>query len=354
MTNKILISTLDIIDLPLSGKMLIEASAGTGKTFSLIIIYLRLILGIGKIDKIQRPFLVQEILVVTFTEHSKEELKKRIKKYINYFKEVCINKKSNDTTLQYLFNKIKNVDKAINLLIQAEQSISELAIYTIHGFCYQTLTVNTFSSNIYFQKKIITNKYNLYLKSSNIFWNQYFYNLSDNISNIIIKYFQSPGSILNNILPILSYDDNIKKISKRKKLNIILLYNKLIKKIKNIKSQWLNYHKEIVVLINQSNVNKRSYTKSNLSRWINIITMWSSKSTKDFDVPKELKYFQQNYLISKTPIGQIPKSIIFEIIEEFLKIKFSLKTPFLIEAIIQIKKIFNKEKKNKKYLNLTI
>ncbi|XBC41667.1 MAG: UvrD-helicase domain-containing protein [Buchnera aphidicola (Kaburagia rhusicola rhusicola)] len=93
------ISTNDVVNLPLSGKILIEASAGTGKTFSLIIIYLRLILGIGKISNIHRTFLIKEILVVTFTEHSKEEIKNRIKKYIFEFKKIC--KKKKVTTLYY-------------------------------------------------------------------------------------------------------------------------------------------------------------------------------------------------------------------------------------------------------------
>ncbi|XBC38067.1 MAG: UvrD-helicase domain-containing protein [Buchnera aphidicola (Floraphis choui)] len=95
-----LISTLDITNLPLSGKILIEASAGTGKTFSLIILYLRLILGIGKINEAYKTLSIEEILVVTFTEHSKEDLKNKIKKYIYDFRIACIKKKV--ITLYYI------------------------------------------------------------------------------------------------------------------------------------------------------------------------------------------------------------------------------------------------------------
>ena len=39
--------TLDPLRLPLQGERLIEASAGTGKTFTIAALYLRLLLGLG-------------------------------------------------------------------------------------------------------------------------------------------------------------------------------------------------------------------------------------------------------------------------------------------------------------------
>ncbi|XBC37553.1 MAG: UvrD-helicase domain-containing protein [Buchnera aphidicola (Meitanaphis microgallis)] len=99
MKNITSISTYDTINLPLSGKILLEASAGTGKTFSIIIFYLRLILGVGKINHIHQTLSIKEILVVTFTKHSKEELKNRIQKYIYEFRITCQKKKQ--ITLHY-------------------------------------------------------------------------------------------------------------------------------------------------------------------------------------------------------------------------------------------------------------
>src|SRR5690242_11090439 len=55
----------------LSGVTLIEASAGTGKTFTIAGLFLRLIL--------ERQFSVSEILVVTYTEAATEELRGRIR-----------------------------------------------------------------------------------------------------------------------------------------------------------------------------------------------------------------------------------------------------------------------------------
>src|SRR5699024_5117501 len=57
--------------LPLHGLRLIEASAGTGKTFSLAGLYLRLI--------VERNANVRDILVMTFTRAATQELRERIR-----------------------------------------------------------------------------------------------------------------------------------------------------------------------------------------------------------------------------------------------------------------------------------
>lgn len=60
--------SLDPLRLPLIGERLIEASAGTGKTFTIAALYLRLLLGLGGEAAQPRAISVEELLVVTFTE----------------------------------------------------------------------------------------------------------------------------------------------------------------------------------------------------------------------------------------------------------------------------------------------
>ncbi|MEQ8513966.1 MAG: UvrD-helicase domain-containing protein, partial [Chromatocurvus sp.] len=73
--------------LPLRGSQLIEASAGTGKTFTIALLYVRLVLGHGQPDSetsrsdngFARPLVPPDILVVTFTEAASLELRDRIR-----------------------------------------------------------------------------------------------------------------------------------------------------------------------------------------------------------------------------------------------------------------------------------
>ena len=65
---------LNVFDCPLQDLSLIEASAGTGKTWNICVLYLRLLL--------EKNLTVQQILVVTFTNAATAELRERIRSRI--------------------------------------------------------------------------------------------------------------------------------------------------------------------------------------------------------------------------------------------------------------------------------
>ena len=73
----------EAVSFPLSGRRLIEASAGTGKTYSITSLYIRLLLGHGNANSgFGRALKVNEILVVTFTNAATAELRGRIRERI--------------------------------------------------------------------------------------------------------------------------------------------------------------------------------------------------------------------------------------------------------------------------------
>ncbi len=65
---------LDVHNISLKGYNLIEASAGTGKTYSIAILTLRLIL--------EQPITINQILLVTFTKAAVAELQVRIRLFV--------------------------------------------------------------------------------------------------------------------------------------------------------------------------------------------------------------------------------------------------------------------------------
>ena len=71
------VQQLDPVRFPLSKTRLIEASAGTGKTYQIANLYVRLVLGLDNVNKLPLP--VEKILVVTFTNAATDELRGRIR-----------------------------------------------------------------------------------------------------------------------------------------------------------------------------------------------------------------------------------------------------------------------------------
>jgi len=65
------LAPLDWQRVPLDGRVLIEASAGTGKTYQIGLIYLRVLL--------ERPLGVEQVVVATFTDAAAQELRDRLR-----------------------------------------------------------------------------------------------------------------------------------------------------------------------------------------------------------------------------------------------------------------------------------
>lgn len=333
---------LNIFNISIHGINLIEASAGTGKTTAIILIYLRLLLGIGNKKNI-KPLLIQEILIVTFTNFAKNEICKRIKKNIEELHLYCITKKTNNYILQPFLNKIKNLKQAIYILEQAQKNISYISVYTIHGFCKDILKLNLFNIN----QKIIENENELYLQATEDFWRSYLYPLPKNIINIILKDYKHPKSLLSELKSIFNFNVIYFKKKFTKNQSITSCHDNNIKIINIFKKKWLNYHIVILNIINSLKLNKKIYNEFNITRWEKNITKWAQTKTENYQIPFELKYFLKKQIIKKTINNYVPYHVFFEDIEIIIKKNFSLKDIFLFKAIKTITKTVKKEKKKK-------
>ncbi|WP_017445445.1 exodeoxyribonuclease V subunit beta [Gayadomonas joobiniege] len=128
---------LAVETMQLAGRHLIEASAGTGKTFNITRIYLRLLL--------EKQLNVQQILVMTFTKAATEELKGRIERELRAALEKWGEQK--DPFFQYLYQAV-DAEQAQLLLKSALLELDDAAIFTIHGFCSRVLKQQAFASGL--------------------------------------------------------------------------------------------------------------------------------------------------------------------------------------------------------------
>ncbi len=133
-------------EVTLEGRHLVEASAGSGKTYNIVRIYLRLVL--------QLDAKLEKILVVTFTEAAAAELNERIRDLLVLAVSVLEGTQS-DSELTEFFATRSNPDKDRHILNLAIRSFDRARISTIHGFCHKILTEFAFLAGQSFTQKLV-------------------------------------------------------------------------------------------------------------------------------------------------------------------------------------------------------
>ena len=122
----------------------IEASAGTGKTFSLVELVLELIL--------EQQIPLKKILLVTFTEKATSELKIRLRSKFNNFLEAFENK--DDLLREIPDGPFWEIDyEKKNLIKAALLDFESTQIFTIHGFCKRILSEFAFENRQLFEQE---------------------------------------------------------------------------------------------------------------------------------------------------------------------------------------------------------
>ncbi len=164
---------LDPLRLPLRGARLIEAGAGTGKTWSIAALYVRLVLGHGGEAAFARPLVPPEILVVTFTEAATEELRARIRVRLAEaaaaFRAVSFPADDFLAALRAGHERDAWPECALRLERAAEW-MDEAAISTIHAWCQRMLHEHAFDSGSLFEQRLEAERGELLAEVTRDYW----------------------------------------------------------------------------------------------------------------------------------------------------------------------------------------
>ncbi len=135
-----LFKEFDAATTPIEGHMLLEASAGTGKTYSLMRVLLRLL--------VEKGIELDRILVVTFTNAATDELSSRLRSNLTeLIEQIRLKKNGSFNDLLDSWEEKKYCSAEILEKLQtALNKIDDAAIFTIHGFCQRILQDFVFSS----------------------------------------------------------------------------------------------------------------------------------------------------------------------------------------------------------------
>lgn len=191
---------------PLRGSRLIEASAGTGKTFTISALYLRLVLGHGEgAIGFGRELLPPEILVVTFTDAATRELRERIRARLVQAARVFRAEEAGDDLLQQLRGDFmpERWPACARRLDIAAQWMDEAAVSTIHGWCQRMLREHAFDSGSLFEQRLETDHGELLAEVARDYWRQQCYPLDGAALDWVIAHWQHPDSLPGRVRPLL-------------------------------------------------------------------------------------------------------------------------------------------------------
>ena len=161
-----------------TGVQLIEASAGTGKTYSITSLYLRLLL--------ERRLSVEQILVVTFTEAATAELHERIRARLRSAVLAFENQQGGDDPfLGQLLERSADPEADRRLLARAVSDIDKAAVSTIHGFAHRVLQQHALETGLLFELELTGATEVLVREITDDYWSGFFYDLDHRLASLV-------------------------------------------------------------------------------------------------------------------------------------------------------------------------
>lgn len=195
---------LNALDCPLTGVQLIEASAGTGKTYTITSLYLRLILGVG-----YQALAPDQILVVTFTNAATDELRGRIRSRLRQAELYLLGSEQAraakpDAFIDALLPDNNHHAEALRRLRDAQLLMDNAAIYTIHGFCQRVLSQYAFESGQNFEHEFVLSDQELTALAVRDVWRQKIYALQGDFLYAWLDAYKTPENLHSAMQNLLS------------------------------------------------------------------------------------------------------------------------------------------------------
>lgn len=199
---------LDPITLPLAGSRLVEASAGTGKTWTIAALVVRLVLGHGA----PRPYTPAEILVMTFTRAATRELSDRIRGRLVQAAAVFRGEAAppaGDGFLPALLAAYADPAdaaerrRAAARLAAAAEAMDEAAVHTIDAWCQRMLREHAFDSGSDFELELLADESALFETAVQDWWREAVYPLDDADAAALLALWPGVEALARDLRPLM-------------------------------------------------------------------------------------------------------------------------------------------------------
>ncbi len=292
-----------VMTFPLHGTHLLEASAGTGKTWNMASLYVRFILGH---ERDRGGLIPRDLLVVTFTRAATQELQDRIRHRLNetarFIETLSVsagsledshNAMSGDALLDglkdyYLEHPDHQTGDAYRLHLAAD-SMDDAAIHTIHGWCQRMLKQHAFDSGSLFDLTLETDEGERLRACVRDFWRTCIYPLSRKDLRWIHLVAKDPESLLSAIkdllmlpteaLHALAGDAGMTTNRLDKALHALDIWSEERTRLEDqLRQLWASDGPAIISILEKAkaagDLNNQVYNV-NYTRWVDAIIAWS-------------------------------------------------------------------------------
>ncbi|MBV6754599.1 exodeoxyribonuclease V subunit beta [Pseudomonas chlororaphis] len=273
---------------PLRGSQLIEASAGTGKTFTISALYLRLVLGHGGEDSgFGRELLPPQILVVTFTDAATQELRDRIRTRLaeaaRFFRDEI---PATDALIAQLRDEYpaEHWPACANRLDIAAQWMDEAAVSTIHGWCQRMLREHAFDSGSLFTQTLETDHSELLGEVLRDYWRLFCYKMHGDALNWVRANWGGPAALLPRVRALFGSErrnDNLQEPAELIESCIQERRQALVQ----LKAPWRQWATELRDICLQGVANKtvdgRKMQARYFEPWFEKLSAWAEDETQE-------------------------------------------------------------------------
>ncbi len=343
----------DILNVPLSGTALVEAAAGTGKTYAIVGLYLRLVAEQG-LD-------VDQILVVTFTEAATQELKEKIRSALRRaFMAFRHGVSTGDPVVDGLAEKLQEKrDLVARRFYRALVSFDDSAVFTIHGFCSRVLGEHAFESGALFDSRLVTNQDDLKRMVAEDFWRINICNSSPVFTNYILEKGSLSPETLSSLLASRGGHHEIKlvpdpdeRVDTKKEEALFL------KQFKKVVEQWEEHGKEICTILREhESLMRNKYRRDWVDGWIGAMENYLGSEIPSPELFAKFEKFTAKGIAEGSKNGFTPvEHDFFKVCQKFSKTAANLKALF-DRRVALLKSRFLKYaqqelKKRKRFLNV--
>ena len=306
---------MDVLNTPLQGLNLVEASAGTGKTHTLTTLYLRLVL--------ERELEPDAILVMTYTKAATAELKQRIRGRLATLRDGLKSGEFKDETLAGLAAAQPDPQRALQLLELALAGFDQAAIFTIHGFCQRVLTEQAFETGQAFHSELVPDQLPRLQEVVDDFWRREVDALPPLFLQAFRRQVAGPEALLSQIRFALG-KPYLEVRSADWPDDLASLESEALTARDELQARWSEEAGEILSLLSNNRVmNGRRYRADYLASWSTQLSDWLQASPYEPPFGKAER-FTPGYIAESVKKGQqAPEHVFFARFEAYLQLTAS-------------------------------